>query len=118
MAGFHLIDRRRLELDAQRIIGDSRRFCTVYRRGAGESADTVQGSFWGRISNIGRQTTGLERALQAANVTGALWVLHAPPGAVTLRHGDEIRSEDDVRWRVVITRSLPGGQVAVISNLQ
>lgn len=118
MAGFHLIDPRRLELDARRIIADSRRWCTIYHRGAGESADTVSGQFWGRISNIGRQTTGLERVLQAARITGALWVLHAPPGAVTLQHGDEIRTEDDVRWRVVVTRSLPGGQVAVISNLQ
>jgi hypothetical protein len=118
MAGFHLLDPRRLELDARRIVGDSRQWCTVYRRGAGETVDTFIGSFWGRISNIGHQTTGLERALQAARVTGALWVLRAPPEAPAMIHGDEIRTEDGTRWRVVLNRSLPGGQVAIISNLQ
>lgn len=118
MAGFHHLDPRRLELDARRILADSRQWCTIYRRGAGETADTKIGQFWGRIFNIGRQTTGLERALQAARVTGALWVLHAPPNAPALKHDDEIRTGNDTRWRVVFNRSLPGGQVAIISNLQ
>lgn len=118
MVGFHLLDPKRLEVDARAIIADSRHWCQVYRRGAGEANDTFVGAFWGRISNIGRQTTGLEAVLKAARVTGALWVLHAPPDAPALQHEDEIWTDDGARWRVVLNRSEPGGQVAVISNLQ
>lgn len=118
MGGFRLLDPRRLEVDARRILADSRQWCTVYRRESGGSAEAVICRFWGRISNIGRQTTGLERALKAANVTGTLWVLHVPPGIAALKHDDEIRTDDDARWRVVLFRSLPGGQVAVLSTLQ
>lgn len=118
MGGFRLLDPKRLEVDAHLIIGDSRIWCTVYRRGAGETDDTVIGAFWGRISNIGRQTTGLEAVLKAAKVTGALWVLRVPPEAPDLLHDDEIWTEDDIRWRVVLNRKGPGGQVAIISNLQ
>ena len=117
MGGFHRIDPKRLELDARCIIGDSRHWCTVYRRGAGETAETCIGTFWGRISNIGRQTTGLETVLRATKVTGALWVLHSPPEAPNLQHDDEIWT-DRARWRVLFTRPEPGGQMAIISNLQ
>lgn len=118
MVGFRLLDPKRLEADARAIIADSRHWCTVYRREAGETGDTLQGAFWGRISNIGRQTTGLEAVLKSTRVTGALWVLHAPPEAVKMKHEDEIWTDDGARWRVVLIRDEPGGQVAVISNLQ
>jgi len=118
MVGFRLLDPKRLEADARTIIGDSRHWCEVYRRGPAETTDTFIGAFWGRISNIGRQTTGLEAVLKAARVTGALWVLHAPPDAPDLQHEDVIWTDDDGRWRVVLNRPEPGGQVAVISNLQ
>lgn len=113
-----LIDPKRLEVDARTIIGDARFWCAVYRREAGETSETFIGAFWGRISNIGRQTTGLEAVLKAHRVTGALWVLHAPPEAPALKHEDEIWTDDGARWRVVLNRKEPGGQVAVISNLQ
>ena len=118
MGGFRLLDPKRLEFDARLIIGDSRHWCTVYRRGAGETDDTFIGAFWGRIANIGRQTTGLEAVLRAAKVTGALWVLRTPSETPDLLHDDEIWTEDDARWRVVLNRKEPGGQVAIISNLQ
>jgi hypothetical protein len=118
MGAFHLIDPRRLELDARCILGDSRRWCTVYRREAGGSEETVVGRFWGRVSKIGRQTTGLEKALAASNVTGTLWVLHVPPEGPAIQHDDEVRTDDSTRWRVLLNRSLPGGQIAVISKLE
>lgn len=118
MGAFRLLDPKRLEADARTIIADSRHWCEAYRREPGAADDTFLGAFWGRISKIGRQTTGLEAALKTARVTGALWVLHAPPDAPDLEHEDEIWTDDGARWRVVLNRSEPGGQVAVISNLQ
>ena len=110
MGEFRLIRAARLALDAARVIGDSRRLCTVYRN------NTEQGQFWARVANIGRQTTGLERYRIPSNVTGSLWVLFAPPGAPQLQHEDEIRT-NGTRWRVIHVRRVYG-QIAILSNIQ
>jgi len=115
---FHRLDPKRLAVDQLCIVGDRREYCTVYRRGA------EQGSFWGRIANIGRQTTGLEQWRPAGEFTGMHWVLHAPPNALTLKHNDEIRTSAELdsgtttRWRVIHRRDLANGQLAILKNIQ
>ena len=110
MGEFRLIRAARLAVDAARIVGDSRRLCTVYR-------DNVeQGQFWARVANIGRQRTGLERYRIPSNVTRSLWILRAPPGAPELQHEDEIRT-NGIRWRVVHVRRIYG-QIVIVSNIQ
>ena len=119
MGGFCLLDSRRLDLDRHRIISDWREHCVVYRHDAGSTEEVLVGDFWGRIANIGRQTTGLEQTLVSGNVTGDLWVLHAPPEAVIILHDDEIRTDRPRRrWRVVHTRQVPNGQISILSNIQ
>lgn len=117
MGRFRRLDPRRLALDTLTIVGDLRQWCNVYRRAPGENQESWKGSFWGRISNIGRQTTGLESQLIPGNVTGTLWVLRVPPGALTLKHDDEIRTNGD-RWRVVNTRTITDGQMCILSTLE
>lgn len=119
MGSFSRLDPRRLRLDTTGIVGDSRQYCTVYRREPGASAEAKIGTFWGRISNIGRQTTGLEQVFTAGSVTGAMWVLRVPSGVVELQHDDEIRTNgEDTRWRVVHTRQVRDGQMCILSNIQ
>lgn len=117
MGAFHLLDPRRLSRDLDRILGDSREYCTVYRRGLGESVESEVGRFWGRIANIGRQTTGLESWMVPGEATGTVWVLRTPAIAIALQHNDEIRS-NSTRWRVVHVREMPFGQMAILSNIQ
>lgn len=117
MGGFFRLDPRRLAQDVHRLVGDSREHCTLYRRATGAGAETKIGVFWARVANIGRQTTGLEQSLAPSNVTGSLWVLLAPPGAPTLLHRDEIRS-NSTRWRIVHVRQMPRGQIGVLENIQ
>lgn len=117
MGRFSLLDPRRLAADVARILGDSREYCTVYRREPGESAESEVGQMWARISNIGRQTTGREQFLVSGTVTGDLWVLHAPPNAISLQHDDEIRT-DGTRWRIISVRPEESGQVCVLSTIQ
>lgn len=110
MGEFRLIRTARLAVDAHRLLGDSRCLCTLYR------GDVEQAQFWGRISNIGRQTTGLERQRLPSNVTGSLSVLKVPPGAPQLQHEDEIRT-NGTRWRIIHVRRIYG-QIAIVSNIQ
>lgn len=120
MVAFSRLDPRRLRHDVVQIVGDSRNYCTVYRRAPGGSSEAKIARFWARISNIGRQTTGLEQMFVAGNVTGAFWVMRVPPGIVTLQHDDEIRTDgtDDTRWRIVHVRPVIFGQVCILSNIQ
>ena len=117
MGGFSKLHPQRLALDTAVIVGDSRDFCIVYRREPGASEESEVGRFWGRISNIGRQTTGLEQHLVGGNVTSDLWVLHAPPVALTLQHDDEIRT-DGTRWRITSVRPEESGQICILSTIQ
>lgn len=117
MGRFSLLDPRRLSQDVIRLVSDSRDYCIVYRRDPGETAESKVGEFWGRIANIGRQTTGLESWIVPGEATGTLWVLRTPPGAIGLQHNDEIRT-NSTRWRVLHVRSVIFGQVAILSNIQ
>lgn len=120
MGCFFRLDPRRLRYDVAQIVGDSRFYCTVYRRAPGGSAEEQVGRFWARISNIGRQTTGLEQVFVSGSVTGAMWTMRVPTGAIALQHDDEIRTDgaDDTRWRVVHVRAVIDGQVCILSNIQ
>lgn len=120
MGGFRRLDPRRLRLDALQVIGDSREYCTIYRRNPGGGAENKVDEFWGRISNVGRQTTGLEQVFPPGTATEELWVLRAPPQAITLKHDDEVRtnSGDDRRWRIMLVRAVEHGQVCILSNIQ
>lgn len=120
MGAFFRLDPRRLRADVAQIIGDSRHYCTAYRRAPGGSAEAKIACFWARISNIGRQTTGLEQMFVAGNVTGAFWIMRVPAGVVPLQHDDEIRTDgtDDTRWRIVHVRPVTDGQACILSNIQ
>lgn len=120
MAAFFRLDPRRLRHDVAQIVGDSREHCTVYRRAPGGSEEAKIATFWARIANIGRQTTGLEQSFVAGNVTGAMWAMRVPAGVVQLQHDDEIRTNgtDDTRWRIIHVRTVSDGQACILSNIQ
>lgn len=107
----------RLALDAHLVIKDERSTCVVKRKAEDLGTEDTIWTFWARISNIGRQTTGLEGSLVTGETTGTMWVLRIPPNIPILKHEDEVWVDDE-RYRIVHLRPLTHGQIAILSNLQ
>lgn len=104
-------------IDAVLTISDLRHWCEIYRKEVGQPTEVRIGAFWGRIANMGRQTTGLETVQVSGDVTGTLWVLRIPPRTLTLHHEDQVQV-GATRYRVIQIRPVTFGQIAILSSVQ